>query len=323
MTPRSPSFRPAFALLTSALLVFACSKESTVVDQPPPDDTTGTPPETTITNPPPPPPPASFQVVTVAGNIASCGQPNDEMTAELIDSAPGIVMTAGDNAFPDGGMQSYRDCYTPTWGRFLNRTWAVLGNHEYDLGNADGAFDYFGDHAGPRGQGYYSMDLGDWHIIVLNDNGTYVPFASGSAQETWLKADLAANTKKCVMALWHVPYFVSSTQAGYYSNPTRKTLWMDLYAGGADIVVNGHQHHYERMAPMLPDGTADASGIRQFNVGTGGSSTAAPTVVHPNSQVISTDYGVLRLTLRAADYDWKFIPVRGASFTDSGTGTCH
>jgi calcineurin-like phosphoesterase family protein len=265
-------------------------------------------------------------VLTGAGNIARCATRAGEATAQLLDRIPGTVATLGDNAMPYGRSMDYQNCYAPTWGRHLSRTWGVLGNHEYDSSaTADGAFDYFVDRAGPRGLGYYSFDIGAWHVIVLNDNGAAVPFAAGSAQEQWLRADLAANARPCTMALWHVPLFLSSNTAGYMVNPSRKILWDDLAAAGVDVVLNGHQHHYERMAPMNPDGTRnDATGIRQFNVGTGGDGVIMPTVtIHPNSEVRATDYGVLRLTLRPTRYDWEFVPVAGQSFVDPGSGTCH
>lgn len=260
-----------------------------------------------------------------AGNIATCTNHRDAATAALLDTLPGFVFTTGDNAFPHGTAQDYAGCYDPAWGRLKNRTFAVMGNHEYDDGTAAAAFDYFGHRAGPRGQGYYSVNLGRWHVIVLNDNSSAVPFAAGSAQLQWLQADLAANTRRCTLALWHQPYFLSSNSAGFTTRPSRKVLWAALAAAGVDLVVNGHQHHYERMAPMTPDGTLDwRRGIRQFNVGTGGSSLALPTVaLHPNSEIRASAYGVLKLTLRDVGYDWEFLPIAGESFRDQGSGLCH
>jgi PKD repeat protein len=267
---------------------------------------------------------ATSVVLTAAGNIATCGNTNDDRTGELLDAQPGFVVPLGDNAYPQGSAVAYADCYHPTWGRHKTRTYAVLGNHEYDLGSAESAFEYFGERIGPDPDGYYSFDVGAWHVVVLNDNRSYVPFSAGSAQEQWLRADLAATTKRCILAAWHQPYFLSSNSTGFTVRSSRKILWDILYAAGADVVLNGHQHHYERMAPMRPDGTRDDStGIRQFNVGTGGESLALPTVaIHPNSEVRAAVYGVLRLSLRDNRYDWQFIPVPGSSFTDAGSGTC-
>lgn len=291
------------------LVTVACSSDDddpVGPEQPPPGDTTSV-------------------VITMAGNIATCGTANDDLTATLLDTLPGYVFALGDNVVPNGTLDAYNNCYEPSWGRHKERTYAVLGNHEYGAGNADGAFTYFGESAGPAGLGYYSFDLGEWHIIVLNDNDAFVPYGPGSAQFEWLQADLAATTKQCTMALWHDPYFLSSNTAGFMVRPTRKLLWDVLYGAGVDVVVNSGQHHYERMTPMNPTGTPDeANGIRQFNVGTGGESLSEPTVaIHANSEARAAVYGVLTMRLRGTGYDWQFLAVPGASFTDSGSGTCH
>lgn len=269
------------------------------------------------------PPGASFTFVG-AGDIASCKNGRDELTAQILDTIPGTVFTIGDNAYPNGRAIDYQNCYEPSWGRHKHRTWAVLGNHEYDTKTADPSFDYFGDRAGPRGLGYYSFDLGDWHIIVLNDNSSFVPFKAGSVQDRWLRNDLATNTKPCIMALWHQPLFMSSNDA-FIQRDSRKILWDRLYAAGADVVLSGHQHFYERMHPMRPDSTRDdATGIRAFIVGTGGESSALPTMnIHPNSVVRSAHFGVIKFTLRSGSYDWQFIPAKGYTFTDSGSAACH
>jgi hypothetical protein len=267
-----------------------------------------------------------------AGNISRCGANGDEQTAMLLDrlvGTDGYVFAAGDNVFPNNGQtaaDAYRDCYGPNWGRHLARTHAALGNHEYQDG-VDATFDYFGDRAGPRGQGFHSFDIGEWHVIVLNDNGPEAggpAFDAGSQQDQWLIADLAQNRRRCTLAIWHSPLFLSSVAEGYIRNGNRKTLWDRLYAAGAEIVINAQQHQYERFPPMTPDGTLDdARGIRQFNVGTGGESTTTPTEIHPLSAVIGVDFGVLRLLLKSDGYDWEFHPVAGKTFTDSGSGTCH
>jgi hypothetical protein len=273
------------------------------------------------------PGPAPDVTILVAGNIATCGTTNDEATAGILDTIPGTVFTLGDNVFPSGSPQSYADCYGPSWGRHKDRTYATLGNHEYFSGTAEPSFSYFGERAGPADRGYYSLDLGNWHIIVLNINDATVnearPF-EGSAQDEWLKADLAANTKSCTVAMWHNPRFFSSNTVGWTSNAYVLTTWQRLYEAGVDVVLNGHQHHYERLSPMSPTGSLDnASGIRTFNVGTGGESTEHMIAIAEHSEVRSAAFGVLRLTLGAGAYSWEFVPAVPGEFSDTGSGSCH
>ena len=262
-----------------------------------------------------------------AGNIAKCTNNRDDLAAQLMTDADAWVAALGDNAFDHGTAADYTNCYDPTWGGARKaKTFAAMGNHEYDTGSAIDAFTYFGDRAGPAGLGYFSQDVGEWHVIVLNTNGTFVSYAAGSPQDQWLAGDLAANTKKCTMAIWHDPMFLSSADTpGFTVRSTQKVIWDRLYAADVDVVLNGGQHHYERMAPMNPDGGRDdAKGIREFNVGTGGESVVAPTAsTHPNSEVRSTAFGILQLTLRADGYDWKFLPIQGQTLDESGTGVCH
>ena len=264
---------------------------------------------------------AAAEVILAAGDISACFNDNDEATAKVLDGLAGTVFTLGDNAYPNGAAADFSNCYTPTWGRHKARTYATLGNHDYDLGNADAAFDYFGARVGPRGKGYYSMDLGDWHVIVLNDNGDFVPVTTGSVQDQWLQADLAANRKRCTLAIWHQPRIYSPDGV----TPKRQNFWDRLYAAGAELVLNGHEHQYERFTPMKPDGTPDADfGIREIIVGTGGEGTGnMRSPVAPNSEALSNAYGVLKVTLRTGGYDWQFMPVEGETFTDAGSGTCH
>jgi len=261
------------------------------------------------------------QVFIGAGNIAACTNNRDELTAQIIDANPGsTVFALGDNAYPNGTLPDYNNCYGPTWGRHKSRTHPTPGNREYASGSSAGYFDYWGAAAGERSKGWYSYDVGDWHIVVLNDQ---VSFSAGSEQETWLRADLAASTKLCTLAYWHNPRFFSSTVAGWTSDANRKILWDDLYARGAEIVLNGQQHFYERMAPMRPDGTRDdVTGIREFSVGAGGESVGVPTVIHPHSQTITAAFGVLKLVLGPGSYSWQYLPVPGSTYTDSGSGTC-
>ena len=268
---------------------------------------------------------ATAEVFVGAGDISACTNNRDELTAQLLDGIAGTVFTLGDNVYPFGRAEDYANCYEPTWGRHKARTYASLGNHEYDMGNADPTFAYFGSRAGPAGLGYYSFDLGAWHIVMLNDNGAYVPFTAGSTQDQWLIADLAGTTKPCILAIWHQPLFYSNkSPTGSTVRPSRKIFWDRLYAAGADVVLSGHQHHYERFTPMKPDGTVDLSGgIRAFIVGTGGESTGAPEAIAANSEVRSAGFGVIKFTLHDGRYDWEFVPAPGTSFTDSGSATCH
>lgn len=274
-----------------------------------------------------PPPPLGPQVILAAGNIATCGSANDEATATLLDHLEGTVFTLGDNAFPDGSTEAYATCYEPSWGRHKARTYAALGNHEYSTEAATASFDYFGARVGPRPLGYYSFDLGNWHIIVLNVNDftidSLMPF-SGTDQDRWLEADLAANSKQCTLAMWHSPRFFSSNTPGWTSNLYVKPVWDRLYAASVDLVVNGHQHQYERFPPLTPDGIRDDSrGMRQFNAGTGGESVEMPVAIAPHSEVLSDAYGVLKLTLDNGHYTWEFVPVVPGQLSDIGSGTCH
>ena len=274
-------------------------------------------------------PPVTFgpQVILAAGNIATCGSTNDEATAALLDNLEGTVFTLGDNAFPNGSTEAYGVCYQPSWGRHKQRTYAVLGNHEYASGTAAASFDYFGDRAGPPGVGYYSVDLGNWHVIVLNIHdysiGEQLPF-EGSAQDRWLEADLAASSKTCTLAMWHAPRFFSSNTLNYTSNAYVTAVWNRLYEAGVDVVLNGHQHQYERFPPLTPTGARDDSrGIRQFNAGTGGESAEMPIAIAQQSEVLSDAFGLLKLTLDAGQYSWEFVSALPGQFSDSGSGICH
>jgi hypothetical protein len=263
--------------------------------------------------------PTTDPVLVGAGDIASCDGNGDQATASLLEGIAGTVFTTGDNAYPDGTYDEFVNCYDPTWGRFKDRTFPSAGNHDYATGTADGYFRYFGAVAGNTGEGYYSYELGVWHIIVLNSN---LPVASGSPQEQWLRADLAAHPSACTLAYWHHPLFSSGSLHG--SNPEMKPVWQALYEYGADVVLNGHEHNYERFEPQNPEGVFDpAGGIRQFVVGTGGMSHYPFGPPIANSAVRDAEtYGVLKLTLHAGSYSWEFIPEAGKTFTDSGTASC-
>jgi acid phosphatase type 7 len=278
------------------------------------------------TTTPAPVPVGSDPTIAAAGDIAcdsstagatTCHQ---AATAGLLTAGNfTAVLGLGDHQYPSGALADFNAYYDPTWGQVKTKTYPAPGNHEYQTSGAAGYFTYFGDRAGPAGRGYYSFNVGSWHLISLNSE---VSTAAGSAQETWLKADLAANSQRCTLAYWHKPLFSSGPHG---NNPSGKPLWDALYAAGAEVVLAGHDHDYERFAPQTPSGSADATrGIREFVVGTGGKEHYSISSTQPNSQVHNTDtFGVLRLTLHPDGYDWKFLPEAGKTFTDSGTGSCH
>jgi hypothetical protein len=258
---------------------------------------------------------AGDPVIVAAGDI--CGSPTDcGPTAKLIGQiAPTRVLPLGDNAYVDGTLGEYNAFYDPNWGQFKSITSPVPGNHDYHTADAQGYYDYFGARAPDP---YYSYNLGSWHLIALTGD---INVSAGSPQETWLKNDLAAHPNQCVLAYWHEPRFTSGTE--HFSDTSFDAFWRDLYAAGADIVLNGHVHNYERFAKQNPDGQAVANGIREFVVGTGGDShyTSGSPIANSQIQDDST-FGVLKLTLHPGSYDWKFVPVAGQTFTDSGSTTC-
>jgi acid phosphatase type 7 len=263
-------------------------------------------------------PPAPDDVVFVgAGDIARCDLIGGaRATAALLDSIPGTVFTLGDNAYEKGTAAEFQECYEPTWGRHKGRTRPTTGNHDYLTDRARPYFKYFGDAAGPDERGYYSFDLGAWHIISLNSS---VPGAL-RAQTRWLREDLASHPSDCLLAYWHEPVYSSGPHT---PEKSMQETWSILYKAGADIVMNGHDHLYERFAPQDDRGKADAGGIRQFIVGTGGGGVYTFGRISPNSEVRdNSTYGVLKLTLSPGHYAWEFIAMPGSTFKDAGTGTC-
>lgn len=258
-------------------------------------------------------------VLLAAGDIASCNNDGDELTAKLLDEQPGFIAMLGDAAYPDGTEQEFKDCYDPTWGRHKDRTMPAVGNHEYNTDNAEPYFDYFGPVAGAPDEGFYSYDLGIWHVVVLNTN---INVSAGSPQELWLREDLAANPAQCTLAYSHQPRF-SSGEHG--STPSLDALYTALYEHGVEVLLSGHDHSYERFAPQDPEGEADLEyGIRQFVVGTGGIPLRSFSEFQPNSEVRTGEaHGVLRLQLYSDGYDWEFLSVEGSTFYDSGRGYCH
>ncbi|MET8681426.1 metallophosphoesterase [Streptomyces sp. NPDC004647] len=258
-------------------------------------------------------------VLVGAGDIANSGS-GDTATANLLDNISGTVFTTGDNAYPDGTASNFTNYYNPTWGRHKARTRPSPGNHDYHTSGASGYYNYFGANAGPSGRGYYSYDLGNWHVVSLNSE---VSMAVGSAQEQWLRSNLAASTKPCTIAYWHKPRFTSG--ANHAPNTSTGPLVKALYDHNAEVIVTGHNHQYERFAPMNPSGQLDtARGIRHFVAGMGGASHYGFGTIQPNSQARNSDtYGVLKFNLHANSYDWQFVPQAGKTYSDSGTTSCH
>lgn len=243
-------------------------------------------------------------------------------TSDLIlKMKPQAVLALGDEQYDAGQYENFLRSYDLTWGRFKDITHPVPGNHEYYSKGAAGYYRYFGSAAGDPDKGYYSFDLGAWHFIALNSSCDAVGgCGTGSPQERWLKADLAAHPGRCILAYWHEPRFSS----GFHGLIQRfRAFWDDLYAAGADLVLNGHDHDYERFAPQDPSGRADPHGIREFVVGTGGESHYPFIFPRANSEVRNSHvFGVLFLTLHPDGYSWKFTSTQG-DFSDSGSGVCH
>jgi hypothetical protein len=258
-----------------------------------------------------------------SGDIAACTSDADEATGKMLAQYPGAtVVPLGDNAYESGTVDEYANCYAPNWGVYKSTSKPTPGNHDYLTTNAAGYYGFFGTLAGDPSKGYYSYDLGSWHVDVLNSNCVQVGGCwAGSPQETWLRADLAAHPSSCKLAYWHEPLF---TSGGVGANGGMAAFWQDLYDYRADLVLNGHAHMYERFAPQDANGVATALGIREFVVGTGGKALYGLGTIAANSEVLNnTTFGILRLVLHPTSYDWTFLPIPGQTFTDSGTTACH
>lgn len=256
-------------------------------------------------------------VVIAAGDIADCRTGGAEGTAALLDELEGTVLALGDLAYPRGRLSEFRSCYDPTWGRHKARTRPTPGNHEYRTPEAQGYFAYWGARAGPAGQGFYSFELGAWHIIALNSN---LDASHGSAQEEWLRRDLAAARARCVLAFWHHPVFSSGKHG---NDPRMLVAYRRLFEAGASVVLAGHDHVYERFHPHDPDGALDPQrGLRAFTVGTGGAPLYGFKTIQPNSAFrFAADWGVLRLVLEPEGYAWAFISLDGR-IIDRGRAAC-
>jgi acid phosphatase type 7 len=262
-------------------------------------------------------------VLLAAGDIAGCPDTaGAESTAQLLDGmAHDVVAPLGDQVYEDGTASEFANCYAPTWGRHKAESRPAVGNHEYNTASAAPYFTYFGAAAGDPSKGYYSYDLGTWHVVVLNSNCTFVSCSSTSAQADWLRSDLQANPSTCTLAYWHHPLFNSS-----WTGPAADVapLWRILDDGGAELVLNGHAHDYERFARQDYTGAASSSGMREFIVGTGGAEPHFFTATFAANSDAHSDagFGILKLTLRGTGYGWDFVPAAGGSFSDSGSAAC-
>ena len=262
---------------------------------------------------------ATDPVVVAAGDITVAGGHQRLTSDRVLALDPDRVLVLGDNQYPSGELADYRRFYDPTWGQFKARTRPVPGNHDYETPGAAGYFGYFGRQARPKGRSYYSFDLGGWHLIALNSSLDHGP---GSAQERWLRADLVATAKRCILAYWHFPRFSSGAHQGSWGSLV--TFWNALYEARADLVLSGHEHSYERFARQTPWARASRQGIRQFVVGTGGADLLGFAAAKPNSQVrLASVHGVLELVLHPASYQWRFVSEDGAVLDRGGPVTCH
>ena len=265
--------------------------------------------------------------ILAVGDIAQCGalpaaDSAAARTAAVVDGQPpGVpLLLLGDLVYDSGTLAEYLGCYEPTYGKFMARSFPAPGNHDYGVSAGDDYYTYFDTRAGPGKRGYYSFEVGSWHVVSLNSN---IDMAKGSAQEAWLRADLAAAAStKCTLAYWHHPRFSSSSAHG--NDPRSSDIWRLLLEFGADVVLVGHDHTYERFAPQDADANADASrGIRQFVIGTGGASLYQFGAPRPNSEVRGAgSFGVARFVLGDGRYSWEFLPAAGSTFTDRGEANC-
>jgi hypothetical protein len=241
----------------------------------------------------------------------------------LVNGGYAAVLALGDEQYNSGKLTQFQQSYDPSWGRIKSRTYPVPGNHEYGTSGAAGYFDYFGSAARDRTKGYYSFNIGSWHVLAINSNCTRIGgCGEGSPQEEWVTSDLAASTARCTLAFWHHPRF----NTGHEGEATSMIpIWDDLYNAGAELVLSGHAHDYERFVPMDSAGRVDNTrGMRQFVVGTGGAFFTGWLTTSSNSVVRQKDtFGILELRLSATGYTWRFVPEAGKSFSDSGSATCH
>jgi hypothetical protein len=254
--------------------------------------------------------------VIVVGDIGWCGSSAPGATAQLVERLSGLLLLAGDIAYPNGSAADFQNCFHPTWGQFRDRWQATPGNHDYLTPNAEGFFNYFGEAAGSDRTGYYAMLVGDWQVLMLNSN---IPAQRNTPQWEFVRREIDLQRRPCTLAVWHHPLFTSGQNG---PNASMRDLYSLLDAGGADVVVNGHDHVYERFAKQAADGRPADRGIREFVAGTGGAELYRFITVAPNSEMRIAQFGVLRLLLQPTSYRWEFVRVQGG-LADSGSEPCH
>jgi len=254
------------------------------------------------------------------GDIATCDAEGDSATAALVAEMDGTLATLGDNVYPAGSDQAFADCYDPVYGPFKDRTRPAIGNHDIEDDGGDAYYRYFGEAAGNPGEGWYSYELGAWHVIVLNSNCGHVGCDDGTPQYEWLTIDLASNQRECTLAYWHHARFSSGPHGDIGAV---EDFWQALDDAGADLLLAGHDHIYERFAPQTATGASEPEGLIEITAGTGGAAHHETNRTAPNSEIAITDaYGVLVLTLRPDGWDWSFLQTDGSE-GDTGSASCH
>ena len=325
--------RPAFGialLLGSALVLSQCGGGSPTAPQQPIAPVVDVPPTTPVANPDPnpselptqppviPAPGSASTSVNVVGDTGWCGSPALRPLSLLMERYEGDILLAGDLAYPSGTMEEFRNCFEPSFGRFKTRGRAAPGNHDYVASvSAQSYFDYFGDRSGPNRLGYYSFKLAEWTVLMLNTN---VPLNRTSAQYAFVRTTMQQSPTRCTVAVMHHPFDSSGING---PTPSLRDLWELMYNLGADLVLAGHDHLYERFAPVNADQRKDdQKGIRQFTVGTGGAPLYNRVRNSLNSEFLVSNFGMLRLKLDPALYSWEFMDVNG-NVLDRGLNVCH
>ena len=314
-----PRAMGVLGLVALAIVLAGCAKPDASASALPATPGPTATPSASTTASPTATPPATVQIVAT-GDIGSCDVETDEAVgAAVAEESAAVIALLGDLVYPNGTAETYANCFLPGWGPVLDRARPAVGNHDLMADGGAAYWSIFDDRAGEPGEGWYSYDIGAWHVVVLNSNCELIACAPGSAQHDWLVADLEASDARCVLAYWHHPM----TGSGIYGRYTpADPLWVAALEGGMDLLLTGHEHHYERFAPLGADVTADSSGVPVIIVGTGGAEVRPPGPVVPGSEVLINDvFGYLRLGLAPDGYQFEFVGLDG-SVLDAGSGTC-